>query len=247
MRALRIAPIKGLACVDTERVLLEAGGVAEDRRLLLLAPDDSVVTLRRYPGLTRVAPRLDLGAGTLDVTFPDGATVTSALTPTGERLQTTLFGKPRSGRLLPGPVGEALSEYVGEPLRLVLADATGNGWDEGPVSLIGSASAEQVEVPAENGSPASARFRMLIEVDGLAPYEEDSWVGRDVTVGEALLRVTHCLQRCVVINHSAVTGAKNWDGLRRLADLRGRDRLTLGVIADVVRPGEVAVGAPVTL
>jgi len=213
--------------------------------MYLLRPDNSVVTLRGHPELTRVLPDLCLAQGRLTVTFPDGATATSPLTPTGEKIHSALFGKARSARLVPGPVAEALSEYVAEPLRLVLADRTGVGWDEGPVTVLGRASADAMAAPAVGDASPSERFRMLVEVDTTEAYEEDSWVGHQVRLGAALVHVTHRLERCVVINHSPATGLKDWDGLKRLADRRGRDQITLGVIAAVDQPGEVRVGDPV--
>jgi uncharacterized protein len=243
---LRIAPVKGLAAIRRERVRLVAGGVPEDRRLFLLAADGSVVTQRRYPRLTQVVPDLDLSRGTLSVRLPDGVTATSPLEPVGARVAATLFGKDRSGRMLPGAVEQALSDVAGEPLRLVLAEQIGVGWDEGPVSVIGRASAEAVGTPVGAGSEAGDRYRMLVEVEGTAAFEEDNWIGLLLGLGTARLRVSHPLGRCVVINHSPATGAPDWDGLRTLA-ARGRDRMSLGVIAEVERPGEVAVGDRVSI
>ncbi len=240
--ALRVAPVKALATVARDRLRLETKGAAEDRRLFLVHSDGSVVTQRRYPQLTRVVPCLDLSAGALTVDLPDGTTATADLSALGGHVRTTLFGKNRFGRLVPGPVADVLSEYVAAPLQLVLSDTTGIGWDEGPVSLIGSASASAVSPPDEPGSAATARFRMLVEVDGTAPYEEDSWIGSQLRIGEARLRVTHPLERCLIINHSPVTGLKDWPGLKTLAALRGPDRVTLGVIAQVEQPGDISVG-----
>ena len=240
VNALRLAPVKALATVLSDRVWLDTDGVSEDRRLFLVRSDGSVVTQREHPKLTGVVPDLDLCARTLTVTLPDGTSAGTDLAATGDQVHARLFGKDRSGRLVPGPVADALSEYVGEPVRLVLAERTGIGWDEGPVSLIGRASADAVAPPPEPGTPITARFRMLVEIDGTAPYEEDSWVGCRLRIGESLVRVTHPLGRCVIINHSPVTGTQDWQGLKTL--VAARDRLTLGVIGLVEQPGEVRVG-----
>lgn len=245
--ALRLAPVKALGSVLHESIQLERNGVAEDRRMFLLGADGSVLTQRRHPSLTAVVPALDLAAGSISVTFPDGTTVTSALPATGERLRSRLFGKDRAGRLVPGEAADALSDYVAEPVRLVLADRTGVGWDEGPVSLLGTASADAVAPPSHPGEPSTARFRMLIEVDGTTPYEEDSWVGRRLGLGGTRLRVTHPLERCVYINHSPTTGDRDWDGLKTLLGHRGPAGICLGVIADVEQPGQIRVGDAVEL
>ncbi|HLL07813.1 MAG TPA: MOSC N-terminal beta barrel domain-containing protein [Nocardioidaceae bacterium] len=241
---LQVSPVKGLALVPRHEVRLDTDGVAEDRRVFLLRANATVATIRRFPTLLGVTPDLDLDAGALTVTFPDGHTVTSDLAAVGQDASARLFGKDRHGRVLPGAVADALSDYVGEPLRVVLADRTGVGWDEGPVSLIGQASVAAVETPQVPDGSGSARYRMLIEVGGTEPYEEDSWVDRDVRLGEAQLTITQALERCVVITYSPRDGGKDWAGLQALAD-HGRGQLTLGVIASVGAPGMVRVGDPV--
>jgi uncharacterized protein len=240
--ALTIAPVKALAATPVDRVRLDTDGVAEDRRLFLVDAEDTVVTQRRYPHLTRVIPHLDLTAGTITIDLPGDGETLAELSTAGQPVRTTLFGKERSGRVVPGPVADALSDYVGERLRLVLAERIGVGCDEGPVSLIGRASADAVSAPAERGSPTTARFRMLVEFDGTVAYQEDAWVGQRLQVGSALLSVTHRLERCVVINHSPRTGRHDWSGLKTIAELRGRDRIMLGVIASVEQPGEIRLG-----
>ena len=129
----------------------------------------------------------------------------------------------------------------------MLTERVGLGWDEGPVSILGLASAAAVATPPDrqdHGALTTERYRMLIEVEGSAPFEEDSWVGQPVRIGEVVVRVTHALERCVVINHHPRTGVKDWPGLKTLV-ARGRTQLTLGVIAQVEQTGVVRVGDPV--
>lgn len=235
---LRVAPVKGLATVLPERVRIDHDGVAEDRRVFLLDAAGAVVHLRSHPQLVQVTPDLDLDDGVLRVSLPDGTGAASDLSDTGGEVQAHLYGKDRTGHLLRGDVPDALSAVAGEPVRVVLADRAGIGWDEGPVSIIGRASAAAVGGEDRD----RARYRMLVELEETEPYEEDSWVGSDVQLGGARVRVTHQLQRCVIITQSPLTGEKDWEGLRRLAEVRGRD-LLLGVIAEVVEPGDVEIGA----
>lgn len=239
---LRVAPVKGLATVSRDSVEIDEHGVAEDRRLLLLDDAGAVVTLRSHPHLVQVVPDLDLDGGTISVTLPDGSRASSRLDEAAAPAQAHLYGKDRSGRVLDGDVSAALSEVAGERVRVVVANGTGVGWDEGPVSILGRASAEAV-----GGTRDRARYRMLVEVDGTEPYEEDTWVGRDVGLGTARVHVAHQLQRCAIITQSPATGTKDWDGLHDLAAVRGRDLLCLGVIAEVVIPGRVSLGDEITI
>jgi len=239
---LRISPVKALASVSVSRIRLSRDGVAEDRRLFLLREDGSVATMRRFPRLAGVVPDLDLAEGRLGLTFPGGRSAVADLTALGEPVEAVLFGKEREGRVVEGSASAALSEYAGEPLRLVLSTSTGVGWDEGPVSLVGHASARVVGAPNDPDGPDLARYRMLVELDGTEPFEEDAWAGRVIELGSARVRVTHALVRCVVIEHHGSTGARDWDGLKTLARVRGRSNLTLGMIGEVDLPGTISVG-----
>jgi uncharacterized protein YcbX len=238
---LQVAPVKSLAVLACSRIQLDADGVAEDRRLFLLGRDGRVVTLRQHPQLSRVVPRLDLVGRTLELGFPDGTRVTADLDDLGDEVTAPLFGKDRHGRLLLGPLAEQLTRFTGEPVRVVLAGRTGTGWDEGPVSLLARASAEALRPPG-GADTVGRRFRMLIEVEGPAAYEEESWVDREVRLGGAVVHITHPLDRCVVVNHDPGTGRRDWPGLARLAAREGMGRPTLGVIAGVDLPGVVALG-----
>lgn len=232
---LTTVPVKALAAVPRQTVRIDPDGVPDDRRAFLLRADGSVLTLRQCPRLALLVPDLDLEAGTLAVSGPDGVRACSELGSVTDEVEATLFGKHRQGRVLPGEVAELVSHTAGEPVRVVVAERTGVGHDEGPVSLPASASS------AAMGTEDSTRFRMLVEVEGTAAHDEDGWVGREVTLGEAVLRVSHPLERCIVIEGNPQTGERDWKGLKALASA-GRDRLTLGVIADVVRAGSVRVG-----
>lgn len=240
---LRVAPVKGLATVSLPKIELDPAGSVEDRRLFLIDADGAVITLRSHPTLVRVLPDLDLAEGRLRITLPDDTTSETGLEDAAEPVTAQLFGKDRVGRVLPGDVAHHLSAYAGTSVRVVLADDIGTGWDEGPVSILGSASAAAVGGPDQD----LARFRMLIELQGTEPFEEDSWVGSRLRIGTARIQVVQSLARCVVITQSPATGATDWDGLHALAQLRGRDNLCLGVIGDVATSGTVTVGDEVVL
>ncbi len=236
---LSIAPVKGLALVDVDRVRIGPDGVPEDRRLYLLDERGAVVTLRRHPRLSTVVPELDLSAGTLALTFPDGQRVAGGLDELGSGVSARLYGRDRPGRVVLGPFAEALAAYAGEPLSLVLLDRDGLGWDEGPVSLISRASM-LAEPPPDGERTASRRYRMLIEVDGVEAYAEDGWAGHRIRVGEVVLRDAEPLGRCTIPDHDPDSGEKDWGAVRALLDARGTS--TLGLVCGVAEPGTVRVG-----
>lgn len=236
---LQIAPVKALAVVRRDEVAIGPHGVAEDRRLFLVTADGSIATLRTIPQLATVVPALDLRAGTVAVQLPDGRRVEQRLTSRGPLVSPRLHGRHRTGVLAPGPVGEALSEVAGVQLRLVLTDGRGHGWDDGPVTVLAGESARAVRGAADADA---ARFRMTIGVEGVPAFGEESWTASRIHVGEAVLHQARPLGRCVVIERSPASGARDWRGLRRLADCHPAGRISLGIVASVLRPGLVRVG-----
>jgi uncharacterized protein YcbX len=111
-----------------------------------------------------------------------------------------------------------------------------------PVTL--AASASFARFSEEAGCEVDRRrFRMLFEIDGCEPHEEDGWLGRRVRVGEAVVRVVEPVERCVVTTRDPDTGERDVPTLDILRRYRGT--CDFGVRARVERPGDVAVGDPV--
>ena len=136
----------------------------------------------------------------------------------------------------------------GGTVHLVRSDRPGAAVDSHAVSLVGTASAAELARRSGIDRPVDTRrFRMLIEVEGLDPHEEDRWVGCTVTVGDAQVRVVRPDPRCVVTEQDPETGVRDFETRKAILAYRPTpDReANFGVYADVVRPGDVAVGASV--
>jgi uncharacterized protein YcbX len=83
---------------------------------------------------------------------------------------------------------------------------------------------------------------MTIAIDGVGAWEEHGWGGREIAVGEALLRGIEPVPRCAVTTRDPDDGGRDAPVLHALAELRGKDDVTFGLWCDVVRPGHVRVG-----
>ena len=87
---------------------------------------------------------------------------------------------------------------------------------------------------------------MNLELDGCEPFEEDTWEGMRVRVGTSVVRVLGQVPRCVVTTHDPATGLKDFDTLKRIAELRplmpDRGGVPFGMYAEVEEPGWAAVG-----
>ena len=162
----------------------------------------------------------------------------------GERVETD-FWRLRTvhGRRVVGPWAEALTDYAGAPLSLVRVEGASFAQDINVTSLVSDGSL------AALGGLDGRRFRMLLELEGCAAFEEDGWDGGLVQAGGALLRIAGPVPRCAVTTQDPETGLRDHDTLKAIRGLRGRDqngKLNLGMYAEVVEPGQVAVGDPVS-
>lgn len=242
---LSVAPVKGLAVVERDEVELQPFGVADNRRFYLVDEDGRKVNGKDCGLLVTVRPRWDAAGGTLALEFPDGEVVEGRVEP-GEPVTTDFYGmRDVHGRLVEGSWSAALSAFTHRTLRLVQADDLGAGVDRGPgpVTLLSRGSLGAL-ADVVGGPVDERRFRMLIGIDGCRPHEEDEWVGRDVRVGDAVVRPLGNVGRCAVTTQNPETGIPDLDTLRGLRAYRqdGTERLPFGVYGSVARPGRVRVG-----
>ncbi len=84
------------------------------------------------------------------------------------------------------------------------------------------------------------RWRGNLWIAGLAPWEEKGWVGGEIRVGEATLRVQCEITRCKATMANPDTGRRDVDTLGALQALGHQE---FGVFAEVVHGGEISTGA----
>ena len=235
-----VTPVKGTALLHPDAVYLGANGFEHNRRFHFIDEAGHLVNGKQCGALVGVQCSYD--GTTLVMQFSDGTMVREQVALTGEQVETNFYGRRTvPGTVVGGSFGSVVREHVEQSLRLVQVGESGLGVDVHPVTLISTATMEHlqstVEAPPEHWAD---RFRMLLELDGLAPYEEESWCGREVTVGEAVLVVGQLVPRCVVTKRNPRTGERDFKTLDALQQNRGG--LLLGMYATVNRPGMVRAG-----
>jgi len=240
--------VKGLSLVERDEVLLQETGVLENRRFHIVDADGRRYNQLRNGALVQIEQEYD--GRRLALRLPDG-TVAEGDVALGAEITTDFYGRPVEGRLLKGPWSAALSAWAGRPLRLV-ESAPGAAIDRGGghVSLVSRASLEELgRRGGHNGAVDGRRFRMLFELDGCGPHEEDTWVDRRLRLGRALVYLRHDVGRCAITTQNPDTGAPDFDTLRTIRQYRGetanengKKHIPFGVYGEVVEPGRVAVG-----
>jgi uncharacterized protein YcbX len=242
---LAIAPVKGLGLVHPEEVLLGRDGVRNDRRFYLVDAGGRLVNNKTCGELMQVRPEVSEDASHLTLHFPEGGSAAGEVVA-GAAIETSFYGRPVAGRIVEGPWSEALSEHAGRRLRLVRTDEQGAGVDRTHVvSVISDGSLRSLARHAGVDRLDGRRFRMTIELEGCDEHEEDGWIGHEVPLGDALIRVTGPVGRCVVTTRNPESGDPDVDTLGALASyrtLREGKAFACGVCGDVLVEGLVRVG-----
>ncbi|WP_445680228.1 MOSC domain-containing protein [Radicibacter daui] len=239
-------PIKGMTAQSLESAELEAeAGIAGDRRFALAharsACEPEQPTHQRkshFLQLMRNAPLANLR-----LSMADGHTATVAVD-----------GHVRVEADLETPEGRAALEdfmlaYIDEDMtyggvRVVDARDGAEGLvltDQSKpfLSLINKASVSEVEVFA--GRPVDPmRFRGNLLIEGIGAWEEASWIGRNLTVGECEFEIVKAIDRCAATEVDPTTAERDIKMLSVLKDNFGN--IDCGIFARVVKGGRIAPG-----
>ena len=214
--------------------------------------EGALLNAKRVPSLLAIRAELDEERPLLR--FPDGSDVVGDV-ELGAHIVTSFYGRPVEGRLVEGPWSDALSAYVGRPVRLARTEREGDGVDRGRLAgatLVSTASLDALRDAARESRPVDGRrFRMTIGIAGVEPHAEDGWIGSEVRAGGATVAVHEHVGRCAVTTLHPDRGVRDLDTLGTIAAYRGevqtREPIPFGVWCEVVEPGPVAVGDPVEL
>jgi MOSC domain-containing protein len=250
VKRISIAPVKSLGLIHPDSVELGRSGVVGDRRFWMVNDEGRLVNGKRCPQLMAVRPAWAEESGRLTLRFPDGQEVDGEV-ELGGPVEAELYGEPHPSRQVEGPWQDALERYAGFPLTLLWSErgAVDRGSDRrGWMSIVSRASLERLGDVAGAGHVDGRRFRMLFEIDGVGAHEEDSWIGRPVQIGGAVVQPVGDVGRCVVTKCDPDTGTSDLDTLGALALYRRQGQtepLPFGVYGEVVEPGRVRIDDPI--
>lgn len=233
-------PLKSHGREELGAVVLTAGQAMPLDRLWAVAHDHSkadgsewAVTNNfsigtKAPKLAAINAVLHEDGETLTLTHPDRPALTFRPDSEGDRLIDWVQPLVPQDRALPERI-------------LRLADRGFTDTDYPSVSLCNLASHRAVADKA--GEPLSnLRWRGNIWFDTDTPWQEFDWIGKDVTIGGATLRVREPIRRCLHTAANPETGERDID---TLGILNTWDHQDFGIYAEVIRSGPVALGDPV--
>jgi uncharacterized protein len=247
--ALGVTPVKGMRLLRVDAVDLDEYGARGDRAFYIVDDRGTMVNGKRFATLQTIVSAYDPAREELSLTFPDGSRVAGPV-EYGDSVTTRFYRRTDRIPALRGSFSDALSSFLGVPVRIVASRTGVDRGREGGASLISAASLARLAEVAERESVDSRRFRMLIEIDGVAAHEEDRWVGRRVRVGDSLLKMHGHVGRCLITSRdpdSAETDLPTLDllGSYRI-DADCTEPLPFGIYGQVLEGGTVRLGDAVT-
>lgn len=244
MRIARIGftPLKGARHTEVDIAELSPQGPAGDRRYCLVDPSARrVLRTVENPAMIRTAARMDGAA--LMVELP-GRRVQGVPKPTGESVEVDYWGRREAVETVGGPWSEVFSSYLGYDVVLARVGRPGGVVYGASVSIVTTSSIGLL-ADRMGGDVNGARFRATFTLDTTAqePHVEDSWVGRELRLGSATLRVRALVPRCSVIDLDPVGGTRDLPVMAELARYRRAGReVVFGVDAVVTSAGSVRGG-----
>lgn len=252
---IQVTPVKATALRSVEQVRLERFGVLENRRFYWVDDALKQVSGPMHGRLMQIRSWWWPETEQLRLELPDGSAAEDRADAVGDQqLVTDFFGREVLGHLVIGPFSEVVSSWYGRSLRLARTDSPAEANDVKSLSLMSTASARALADDSRDDRPLDTRrFRMLFELDGCEPFEEDTWEGRLLRFGSsgngsgagAVIRVGGQIPRCAVTTYDPDTGDRDFGTLHAIKQLRGENtdrKLPFGVYGEVVEPGTVKVG-----
>jgi uncharacterized protein YcbX len=246
---LSIAPVRSLGLEHPDEIALTGLGVVEDRRFFLADDVGRLVDRLVVGALVQIATHTDPDGQTLRMTFPDGRVIDGDVR-LGDHREIPIHGRTGVGHVVEGPWAEALSAFCERPITLIRCDRPAGTRAGNPASIVSDGSLAELARQSGLDQVDGRRFRMLIELDGAEPHEEDGWIGHRVAIGEAVLAVTKPDARCAITTQDPNTGERDLDTLRNIIGYRGLregKHADFGVLADVARPGRIRLGDTVNV
>ena len=220
--ALHVYPVKSCAGLALERAPLLATGFAHDRHWMIVRPGGRFVTQRELPRLALIGVGLE--PDTLVLAAPGRAVLRHRLATPGQPRAVVVWRDACSGLDQGDEVAGWLSEFIGEPLRLVAFDAararvvdphvTGSCEfvtqfaDGYPLLVIGAASLEDLNARLPAPLPMN-RFRPNLVLGGVPAYAEDRI--HELHAPGIRLRLVKPCTRCSITATDQARGAVDGD------------------------------------
>ena len=179
----------------------------------------------KAPGLAAISSQLDEATGQITLTHPDLGALT--------------FHPDEEPQKLIDWAGGLIPANRAQSHRVVRTQTTGFTDSDFPSITLGNETSHKAVEDRLGQEILRSRWRNNIWFEGAPAWAEFDWMGRDIRVGQAILRPQERTDRCVATHNNPDTGARDTDVLAALNSF-GHEDFTVRAV--VVQSGDVAVG-----
>jgi uncharacterized protein YcbX len=216
-------PVKSMLGERLAAAELEPRGLVGDRLFAVCDAEGKLGSGKNTRRMRRMDGLFGFGAA-----WPEGTSVPRVTTPEG---QVHDAGD--------GALDAVLSRTVGFAVR-VRRESTISHFDDSPVHIVTSASLAWLRTAAPASAVDARRFRANLVIDAPgAERVEQTWIGKTLSIGDVVLRITGPTERCVM---TTMAQADLPDDPAILRTVARQSDACFGVYAKVLAPGRIAAG-----
>jgi uncharacterized protein len=240
-------PVKGLTPQKCDRVfLLCEHGIVGDRAFALMyesvaveVPDTAIPWMKKknfamqcdLPVLAALNCYYDSSNTIMTIKQGDSELLSAATNTQEGRDRLSVFfseyiapHRPQKGALrLVGDPGGTTRYSDRQPVHISLVS-------QATLDAISSAAGQEID---------ARRFRPNVVLEGVAAWEEFNWVGKELQIGQARIRISAPITRCLNIDVNPDTGEQDIQLFSLLKQHFNHQET--GVVAQVISSGDVAV------
>jgi uncharacterized protein len=250
--ALYRYPVKAFTPEMPESLTITADGrVAGDRVLGFRFADTpeaddawsskhGMVALVNTPGLAKLRLQFDDANRRLSITLDEAPFADEALDDDGRRRLCDAIAE----YVLSLPEGPLAGHPERLPLRLVGDGVTPRLTDRPPgyVTLHGRDSLSALAYALNDPDVSEVRFRSNVAIEGIEPWEEQSWIGKTLRIGDVPFRAHGPVVRCLAVHANPETGVRDQQIMTTLTHSFAQEQPTFAVLLVPEQPGVIKLG-----
>ena len=229
VRGLYFYPIKSCHGTSLEAAVVGPRGISADRQWMVVDAEGRFLTQRELPRMSLVSPQL---GESLEISAPGMPPLSVSLDAAGDRTKVTVWADRVEAIDQGNEAAAWLSTFLDVRCRLVrIADDTVRradqqfagandqvGFADGYAFLLTSlASLDDLNRRLASPLPMN-RFRPNIVIDGVEPFEEDTW--KRIRIDGIEFSIVKPCARCVTTTVDQRTAERSKEPLRTLATFR---------------------------
>lgn len=184
----------------------------------------------KAPRLMAISTSFDEATGVMTLKHPD--------------LQDLSFNPDHEQQKFLDWAGPLVPADRAQSTRLVRSKQNGLTDTDYPSISIGNLASHRAVCQKFGRDLSTARWRGNIWIDGLAPWEEFDWLGKQLKIGSAIFEVRERVIRCMATTANPETGQRDADTLGTLDTWGHRD---FNVYAVAVSSGTINLGDKVSI